>query len=448
MKLRVLVIDDEPNVRIFLRDLLSLEGFEVSEAGCCSETLRAAEAKHPDICILDLKLGEENGIALIPELRRIHAPVIVIVITALGTVDNAVLSMKAGAYDFITKPFDVDTILLSVRRAADYIGISRENAALRNLQKNRIYFEEFVGECQEIRSIKNLIPRLAYADVPILITGETGTGKNVLAKQIHFTLSGEGAPIVYTNCSSVPATLFESELFGHEKGAFTGAAAQKKGRIESADGGTLILDEITEIPFEIQAKLLDFLQERSFYRVGGTKPVSVTLRVIAITNRNLQEEIKSGRFRKDLFYRLNVMHFTIPPLRERGDDLDLLSGYFMQLLRKKYSALKLELAEPAMRLLRGYSWPGNVRELKNILERAFICVEGDIIEPECLSFEEPDQIRGLRGGSLKSAVEEFEKETILRRLAELEGNRTQTAASLGISIRNLQYKLEKYDIGG
>jgi transcriptional regulator with PAS, ATPase and Fis domain len=242
--------------------------------------------------------------------------------------------------------------------------------------------------------------------------------------------------------------LFESELFGHEKGAFTGAAAQKKGRIESADGGTLILDEITEIPFEIQAKLLDFLQERSFYRVGGTKPVSVTLRVIAITNRNLQEEIKSGRFRKDLFYRLNVMHFTIPPLRERGDDIDLLSGYFMQLLRKKYNALKLELSEGAMRLLRGYSWPGNVRELKNILERAFICVEGDVIEPDCLSFEEPDQVRGLRGGSLKSAVEEFEKETILRRLAELKGNRTQTAASLGISIRNLQYKLEKYDIGG
>jgi len=448
MKLRVLVIDDEPNVRIFLRDLLSLEGFEVSEAGSCSETLRAAETKHPDICILDLKLGEENGIALIPELKRIHAPVIVIVITALGTVDNAVLSMKAGAYDFITKPFDVDTILLSVRRAADYIGISRENAALRNLQKNRIYFEEFVGDCQEIRSNKNLIPRLAYADVPILITGETGTGKNVLAKQIHFSLSGEEAPIVYTNCSSVPATLFESELFGHEKGAFTGAAAQKKGRIESADGGTLILDEITEIPFEIQAKLLDFLQERSFYRVGGTKPVSVTLRVIAITNRNLQEEIKSGRFRKDLFYRLNVMHFTIPPLRERGDDIDLLSGYFMQLLRKKYNALKLELSEGAMRLLRGYSWPGNVRELKNILERAFICVEGDVIEPDCLSFEEPDQVRGLRGGSLKSAVEEFEKETILRRLAELKGNRTQTAASLGISIRNLQYKLEKYDIGG
>lgn len=446
MKYKVLIGDDEKNVRIFLLDLLALEGnYDLFEAEDGAEVLSKNRTDKPDLCILDLKLPDKNGIELIPELIKENPGLVIIIITALGTVDNAVSAMKTGAYDFITKPFDVDTILLSVKRAFDYITVRRENTALKNYQKNRIYFEEFIGECREIRGIKNLIPRLVSSDVPILITGETGTGKNVLAKQIHFSLSGPEAPVIYTNCSSIPSSLFESELFGHEKGAFTGADARKKGRAELADGGTLILDEITEIPYEIQAKLLDFLQDKTFYRLGGTNPVSVKVRIIALTNRNLSEEIKAGRFRKDLFYRLNVIHFTIPPLRERGEDLLLLCGYLMELLKKKYNAPKLEISLKAEQMLRSYSWPGNVRELKNVLERAVICLEGEKINEECLTFEEPEEAKAKR--FLKDLAEDYEREIIIRRLAEYGGNRTLAAQSLGMSIRNLQYKLEKYDSG-
>jgi len=289
---KILVCDDESNVRIFLRDLLTLEGFIVVEAESGLAAVDSVGRDKPDLCILDLMLPDFNGVDLLPRLKAANPMLAVIVITALGTVDNAVLSMKAGAYDFITKPFDVDTILISVKRALEFVTVSKENTVLWNLHKNRMYFEDFIGECPAVQAIKALIPKLAFADVPILITGETGTGKNVLAKQIHFTLAKAESPLVYANCSSIPATLFESELFGHEKGSYTGAIAQKKGRVEQAHGGTLLLDEITEIPYEIQAKLLDFLQERTFYRVGGVTPISVETRIIALTNKNLPEEIK------------------------------------------------------------------------------------------------------------------------------------------------------------
>ncbi|PKL23161.1 MAG: hypothetical protein CVV47_15780 [Spirochaetae bacterium HGW-Spirochaetae-3] len=441
---KILICDDEANVRTFLKDLLSLEGFSVVEADTGAAALASVARDKPDLCILDLMLPDCNGADLLPRLKAVNPMLAVVIITALGTVDNAVLSMKAGAYDFITKPFDVDTILMSVKRAIDFVSVSKENTVLWNLNKNRIYFEDFIGECPAILSIKALIPKLAFADVPILITGETGTGKNVLAKQIHFSLSGAQAPLVYANCSSIQPTLFESELFGHEKGSYTGASAQKKGRVELANGGTLLLDEITEIPYEVQAKLLDFLQERTFYRVGGVSPVAVETRIIALTNKNLQEEIAAGRFRKDLFYRLNVIHFTVPPLRDRGDDVSLVCDYLLDLLRRKYNTPSLRISDAAMALVRAYAWPGNVRELKNALERAFIYAEGDSIEPDSLILEEQDQ--ATLKLELKDLMEDFEHDVIVRRLAYFKGNRTATAKDLGVSIRNLQYKLEKYGI--
>jgi DNA-binding NtrC family response regulator len=441
---KILVVDDEANVRTFLKDLLTLEGFTVVEAESGVAAMDAVGRDKPDLCILDLMLPDCSGVELLPRLKSLNPNLAVIVITALGTVDNAVLSMKAGAYDFITKPFDVDTILISVKRAFDFVAVSKENTVLWNLHKNRMYFEDFIGESQAIQSIKALIPKLALADVPILITGETGTGKNVLAKQIHFTLSGAQSPLIYANCSSIPATLFESELFGHEKGSFTGANAQKKGRVELANGGTLLLDEITEIPFDIQAKLLDFLQERTFYRVGGINPISVETRIIALTNKNLSEEIQEGRFRKDLFYRLNVIHFAIPPLRDRSDDIVLVCEYLLEHLRRKYNSPSFSITESAMQLLRSYPWPGNVRELKNVLERAFICAEGNCIDADSLILE--DQYQAPIKQELKELMDEFEHDIILRRLAFFKGSRTATAKDLGISIRNLQYKLEKYDI--
>lgn len=444
MTKKILVCDDEGNVRTFLRDLLSLEGFDVVEAESGVAALDAVERDKPDLCILDLMLPDCNGVDLLPRLRLADPHLAVIVITALGTIDNAVLSMKAGAYDFITKPFDVDTILIAVKRALDFISVSKENTVLWNLHKNRMYYEDFIGDCPAVQGIRNLIPKLAFADVPILISGETGTGKNVLAKQIHFTLSGAESPLVYANCSSIPATLFESELFGHEKGSYTGANALKKGRVELADGGTLLLDEITEIPYDIQAKLLDFLQERAFYRVGGLHPIPVKIRIIALTNKSLPDEIKAGRFRKDLYYRLNVIHFAVPPLRDRGDDIRLICDYLIALLRRKYNSPELRIASDAMNLIRSYSWPGNVRELKNVLERAFICAEGDTIEADSLVLEEHDH--SMLKKDLKDLMGEFERDVILRRLAFFKGSRTGTARDLGISIRNLQYKLERYDI--
>lgn len=441
---KILVCDDEANVRVFLRDLLTLEGFAVVEAESGLAAVDSVGRDKPDLCILDLMLPDFNGVDLLPRLKAANPMLAVIVITALGTVDNAVLSMKAGAYDFITKPFDVDTILISVKRALEFVSVSRENTVLWNLHKNRMYFEDFIGECPAVQAIKALIPKLAFADVPILITGETGTGKNVLAKQIHFTLAKAESPLVYANCSSIPATLFESELFGHEKGSYTGAIAQKKGRVEQAHGGTLLLDEITEIPYEIQAKLLDFLQERTFYRVGGVTPISVETRIIALTNKNLPEEIKAGRFRKDLYYRLNVIHFTVPPLKDRADDIRLICEYLIDLLRRKYNSPTLGISDAAMGLIRAYAWPGNVRELKNVLERAFICAEGDEIGPESLILEEHDHATLKQ--ELKDLMGEFERDVILRRLAFWKGNRTATARDLGVSIRNLQYKLERYDI--
>ena len=444
MNNRILVCDDEENVRTFLRELLVLEGYEVVEADSGKAAMARVTTDAPDLCILDLMLPDTSGLDLLPMLRSARPLLGIIVITAIGTIDNAVLSMKAGAYDFITKPFDVDTILIAVRRALEFVSVSKENRGLWNLHRNRMYFEEFIGECPAIRSIKNLIPKLAYADVPILISGETGTGKNVLAKQIHYTLSGAGAPLVYTNCSSIPASLFESELFGHEKGSFTGAVSQKKGRFELADGGTLLLDEITEIPYEMQAKLLDVLQERSFYRVGGVEPIPFQTRIIALTNRNLQDEMNAGRFRRDLFYRLNVIHFVVPPLRERPSDIDLICATLVEQLGRKYDARGRHLSDDALGVVRSHTWPGNVRELKNVLERAFICADGDTIGPTELLPEEP-----ARNGDKKhlaALIDEFEKDVILHRLAAMGGNRTATARDLGIALRTLQYKLERHGI--
>lgn len=444
MKKRILVCDDEAYVRVFLKDLLELEGYTVFEVENGEQAEAIISKGKIDLCVLDLMLTDCSGIDLIPRLKSKNSQLAIVVITAIGTINNAVASMKAGAYDFITKPFDVDTILISVKRALDYVTVSMENKALWNLHKNRVYYEDFIGESPAIQNIKALIPKLANADVPILISGETGTGKNVLAKEIHFTIEGAQAPLIYTNCSSIPSSLFESELFGHEKGSFTGAIAQKKGRIELANGGTLLLDEITEIPYETQAKLLDLLQERSFYRVGGVSPISVNTRIIALTNRDLQEEIKAGRFRKDLFYRLNVIHFLIPPLRDRGDDIILVCELLLEHFRKKYNKPLLSISKEALALLKNWSWPGNIRELKNSLERAFIYAEDNLIVPENLMFEGHEAKCPDR--SFKELVEEFERDIILKRLSQCEGSRRETAKCLGMSLRNLQYKLEKFGI--
>ena len=443
MKDSILIVDDERNVRIFLRELLEQEGYEVFDAGSLEEAKNSIASHSPEVVILDLGLPDGSGYDLIPAIKKNNKNTEIIIITAMGTVDNAVDSMRLGAYDFISKPFDTEKILMSCERAVTFAKVTRENITLKRQQRNHIYFEEFIGECPEIKKLKGLINKLAFVDVPILITGETGTGKNILAKQIHFTIADNNKPVVYTNCSSIPESLFESELFGHEKGSFTGAGALKKGRVEEADNGTLILDEITEIPYELQAKLLNFIQERTFYRVGGNRHISVNSRIIALSNRNMYEEVEAGRFRKDLYYRLNVVHMKVPPLKERGGDIILLAEHFIDVLKTKYGKDK-QLSPLASKLLQTYSWPGNVRELKNTLERVFIFSEDDLINEDEIVFEGESTSR--ERGDLKSILGGFEKTLIIQTLAAQGGNRTNTAAELGISLRNLQYKLSRYDL--
>jgi DNA-binding NtrC family response regulator len=444
MRTKILVVDDERSVRIFLKELFEQENIDVVLAANGAETLEKTASEEPDIIVLDLKLPDVSGLDLIPRIRQRHDRAEIIVITAMGTVENAVRSIKLGAYDFITKPFDIEKIMISVQRTIDFITVSKENVVLKEHQKNRLFFEEFIGETEEIRNIRSLIAKLRNVDVPILITGETGTGKNILAKQVHFTLQESTSPFIYTNCANIPDTLFESELFGHVKGAFTGASAGKKGRVEEADQGTLLLDEITEIPFELQAKLLNFLQERNFYRVGSNKQISVKTRIIALSNRDLQEEIREGRFRKDLFYRLNLIHMHIPPLRERRQDILLLIEYMLELFSTKYAKKVTRVSADCRDLLVNYSWPGNVRELRNVLERAFILSDGPAIGAEDILFS--DQSQSLKKGNLKTLVRDFEKSIIIRALARNDGNRTRTAGELDISLRNLQYKLSRYEI--
>jgi DNA-binding NtrC family response regulator len=441
---KILIVDDELNVRVFLKDVLSNEGYRICEAATGQETLALAQQERPDIIILDLKLPDADGIELIPKLKEIRESTEIIVITALSTVDNAVKSIRNGAYDFITKPFDIDKINISVTRALEYLKLGRENRVLKRYTENRVYFEEFVGESGAIKETLAMLPKLQEANVPILITGETGTGKNVLAKQIHFMLVGSDAPIAYVDCTTIPKDIFESELFGHEAGAFTGATSRRTGRVEEADNGTLILDEIAEIPVEFQSKLLYFIQEKSFFRIGGNKPRTVKVRIIALSNRNLEAEIASGAFREDLYYRLNLIHINIPPLRERPEDILVLADYFLASFNRQYTKKIRGITTRCQEKMLQAPWKGNARELKNKLERACLLCEGGKIDIGDLALNE-DSSPGSNG-SLKRSMDDHEKSLIIKTLAKNNGNRTRTAKELEISLRNLHHKLTKYDL--
>lgn len=445
MNHKLLIVDDEKNVRIFLSELFLAEGFETREAANGEEALLVVGDWMPEIILLDLNLPDKTGLELIGPIKQICPEVEIIIITALGTIDNAVSTIKAGAYDFITKPFDVDSITLAVNRSLEHYNLNNENKILKRRQLERKGCQEFIGESKAIRSIIGKIGKLAQTDVPVLITGETGTGKNVLAHQIHDTLNAPDTPLIYTNCATLSESLFESELFGHEKGAFTGAESSRTGRVEDAHGGTLILDEITEIPYNLQAKLLSFLQDKKFYRVGGRREKQVDIRVIALSNKNLEEEIAAGNFRKDLYYRLNVIGFTIPPIRERPVDIPLLTDYFLESFRIRYGERGGELTPMQRNLLHKYSWPGNTRELKNVLEQAFIYCEGAHLPIDEVLINDGYNESSIK--DLKTQVQVYEKNLISGVLANHKGNRRDTAEDLHISLRTLQYKLIQYEIG-
>ena len=443
---KILVIDDEEKMCWALERALSQEGYQVVTATRGLQGIELAKKTEPSLVILDLKMPDIGGIEVLKEMKKIYPSLPVIMITAHGSIDTAIEAMKIGATDYITKPFKLEEIKLQITKAL-HLSDSENRLNLARQELGNTY-GTIVGHCDAIKEVTLLIRQVAKTGATVLITGESGTGKEVAAVEIHKASNRADKSFVAVNCAALPEQLLESELFGHERGAFTGATSKKKGRFEIADKGTILLDEIGEMPINMQAKLLRVLQERCFERVGGTETIHVDVRVIATTNIDLATAISNGTFREDLYYRLNVMRITIPPLRSRREDIPLLVNHFLEKFdparSKKISAL-------AMKILTNYNWPGNIRELQNAIERALIVCQGTEIQPvhfpkELLtSLEETSTpVINLTEGGF--SLEELEKHLIIKALEKNNYNQTKVAKYLGISRPTLLYRLKKYGI--
>jgi DNA-binding NtrC family response regulator len=453
---RILVVDDEENMVHFLTKLLRAEGFEV-EGTCTGEAaLDRLRATPFDLVMTDLRLPDADGLEILKVAREVHPDTAVVIITAYGTIESAVEAMRAGAYDYVTKPFRASEILQVVENALERVRLRREVSQLRQVVEQRFGFASLVGKSAKMREIYTQIEKVASARGAVLIQGESGTGKELVAKAIHFNSPRKSGPFVVIDCAAIPETLQESELFGYERGAFTGAVATKKGLFEVAHGGTLFLDEVAELAAGLQVKLLRALQDGEIRRVGGTKTLRVDARVIAATNRDLAAEIQEGAFREDLFYRLNVFPIFLPPLRERSEDIPLLVDHFLHRLTHERPGPPKRFSPEALQAMMAYPWPGNVRELEHAVERAVLLSEGETITPHYL----PPEILAPRGeltvvlsdsvGAFKDTMVRFvrdaETRLIQRALARSGGNRTQAARILGISRRALLYKLKEYNL--
>jgi len=448
---RILVVDDEKNYLVVLQALLTEEGYEVLTAPSGARALSLVEDDEPDLLITDMRMPRMSGVELIGQLRESFPQLPVIVMTAYGTVENAVEAMKAGAVDYITKPFENQELLLTVGRALRLNRLMTQNRLLREeLGKGR-GFDQIVGESRAMKEVYELVDKVAAAKATVLITGESGTGKELIARAIHERSPRAGEPFVAVNCMALTETLLESELFGHEKGAFTGAANRRKGRFELADKGTLFLDEVGEIAQSLQVKLLRVLQEKTFERVGGSQPLTVDVRIVAATNRDLAQAVADGDFREDLFYRLNVVRIDLPPLRERKEDLPALVAHFVQKYAAETGRQPPKVSPDAMRRIYDHAWPGNVRELENALERAVILAGGEVLPSDLPLEVRPGQEQapsGLpRGMTITEAVEDLEIRMIRRALEASQGVQAHAAEALGITKSNLAYKIKKYGLG-
>jgi DNA-binding NtrC family response regulator len=453
-KIRIMVIDDEPLMRVTIRDALTAEGYKVVTAETGRKGLDLFRNNQTDILITDLKLPDMDGIQILKEVKTRNPEAQVIVITAYGSVDSAVTAMKEGASDYLTKPFSMDELLLIAKRLVRIKQLEEENLLLRKKVEERYGLEGLVGKSPQMLKIYDLIETVSQTDTTVLINGESGTGKELVANAIHLRSLRKNGPFIKVNCAALPETLLESELFGHEKGAFTGAIKQRKGRFEMADGGTLFLDEIGDISPVVQVRLLRVLQERQFERVGGNETLSVDVRLICATQRDLKEEIRKGSFREDLYYRLNVVPMHLPPLRERREDILLLSDHFMNKFSQKMGKEITGLSEEAKTILLKYTFPGNIRELENMLERAIALIKGKIIQ----AYDLPEEVCGqtspvrdvcekIRGSKpLASAVSLFEKEYIQSVLEKTKGKKGQAAEILGISRKTLWEKIKELEI--
>ncbi len=462
---KILIVDDEASIRQTLSAILEDEGFDVFAASNGYQAIEMMAAEKLDAVLLDIWMPEYDGLEVLKDARKRFPNLPFIIMSGHGNVETAVKATKLGAFDFIEKPLSVDKVTIVINNLLAMSRLQEDNAHLLSRVKKDI---NILGESDAILSLRQMISRVAPTSSWVLITGENGTGKELVAQNIHYQSARAGRSFVEMNCAAIPEDLIESDLFGHERGAFTGAIAQKKGKFDLAHGGTLFLDEIADMSLKTQAKVLRILQEQRFERVGGVETILVDVRVVAATNKNLEQEIKAGRFREDLYYRLNVIPFRVPALRERGSDISILAKCFLQQFAKESGAPEKTFSAAALEALKTHDWPGNVRELRNLIERIFILTPSDYIDIEDLKqtgFSVHDKIAELGMSSdgdlsrndelemslykiskLRDARAEFEKDFILKKLEEFEGNVSKTAEAIGVERSHLHRKIKSYGI--
>jgi two-component system, NtrC family, response regulator PilR len=457
---RVLVVDDEESIREFFEIMLKREGYEVLTASNGIKALELLKNQPVDLIISDIQMPEMSGLELLGKVKEIDPEMVMVMITAFGSTETAVEAMKLGAYDYILKPFKIDEVKIIITQALEKRSLKMENVLLKKELGTRYAFDNIIGGAPPMLRIYEMVKRVANTKSSVLITGESGTGKELIARAIHYNGPLKDKPFVTVNCGAIPENLMESEMFGHKKGSFTGAIADKKGLFEVANGGTIFLDELGELPLTMQVKLLRVIQEGTFKRVGGTEDVQVEVRVISATNKNLENEVKGARFREDLFYRMNVIQILCPPLRERKEDIQMLANHFLDKFSKVLSIPVKKISNEAMDTLKRYHFPGNVRELENIIERTVALEPGAIILPESLprhlletqTAATPSldankiEIDTTKGIELEKLVAEFERTLLIKALQQTGGVKKKAARLLAISFRSMRYRVDKYGL--
>jgi two-component system response regulator AtoC len=452
----ILVADDDASIRSLLRQLLTDEGYSITEAATGTEVIAQVGESSPDLVIMDVRMPELDGIEALPKVKSASPKTSVLIMTAFGSSNAAIKAMELGAFDYITKPFELDKISHTVKRAFDYQDLAQEVEVLRDEISSLVQTERIVGNSPPMQEVYKTVGKVAKADATVLITGESGTGKELVAEALHYNSNRRSGPMVKVSCAALPETLLEAELFGHEKGSFTGAMTMRKGRFELADKGTVFLDEIGEMSLATQTKLLRVLQERKIERIGSSLPIKVDIRIICATNKDLQKQVEQNKFRDDLYYRLNVINIHMPPLRDRKEDIPALVEHFLAKHRYSATAQPAAISEEALKRLTEYEWPGNVRELENVVERAVVLSRGQIITSRELPFgehvdgehEDENEDVSAERSFFKKSVSQFEKDLIMKALKDAGGNRSKAAEMLGIYRRLLYAKIKEYGLEG